>query len=619
MNEEPTAREIAVPNPVAVSLDPQVLAQQITAEHKAVQRSHIELLEQTTEQQMLVDSSTASTSVAKANLRRRYLSDTNRVGAGIVTIRWLTVLVGLVFAAMRVNEGNLGLVATVAITVFITAYRSINPINLGTRFALAETDSDANQTASQFFSIADVIILSAAIGITDGFSNPFVGSVFAAIAVVAFGWGFIKGALAIVLGITTTTFVLYLSEPLDLIEYAQQIGIVGGFFLAISIMPAVALKRILEVEGQGAQVAEQRDRLAETNNLLEVLNDLARTLPSSLDLADAVEATKQQLVETFAADRLAVLVYEEGTWSPIVQEGFQIPPKVTHDSLPDVLRDAALHVGVTINNDLGVYSKRFGSGMYTRLIANNTETGFVAIEHNKPNFFTEADGELLNGMSDVLALTLANARSFNKLRTLAADEERTRIARDLHDRLGQYLTYISLEIERIKDDPKKRNEALSNLHTEVQRAISEFRETLLELRVAVSKERPLRLVLREVAERFQKRSKIKVRLAVESNDRRLPAPIENELLRITQEALTNIEKHADASEVHIRWSISDNTGVLLVSDNGRGFDPGKGIRGSAYGLVGMRERAAAIGAKIEITSEPGHGTNIVVQSRLTSG
>lgn len=614
MNEEPTAREIAVPNPVAVTLDPQVLAQQITAEHQAIQ-----ILEQTTEQQMLVDSSTSSTNIAKANLRKRYLSDTNRVGGVIIAIRWITVLVGLVFAAMRVSEGNLGLVATVAITVFITCYRSISPINLGAKFALNEPDPDANPTISRFFAIADVVILSAAIGITDGFSNPFVGSVFAAIAVVAFGWGFLSGVFSIVLGIATTTFVLYLSENLEFVEYAQQIGIVGGFFLAISIMPAVALKRILEVEGQGARVAEQRDRLAETNNLLEVLNDLARTLPSSLDLADAVEATKQQLVETFAADRLAVLVYEEGTWSPIVQEGFQIPPKVTHAGLPDILQDAALHVGVTINNDLGVYSKRFGSGMYTRLIANNTETGFVAIEHNKPNFFTEADGDLLHGMSDVLALTLANARSFNKLRTLAADEERTRIARDLHDRLGQYLTYISLEIERIKDDPKRRNEALTNLHVEVQRAISEFRETLLELRVAVSKDRPLRVVLREVVERFQKRSKIKVRLAVESNDRRLPAPIENELLRITQEALTNIEKHADASEVHIRWSISDDTGVLLVSDNGRGFDPGKGIRGSAYGLVGMRERAAAIGAKIEITSEPGHGTNIVVQSRLTSG
>ncbi len=619
MNEDSTAREIAVPNPIAVSLDPAVLAQQITAEHKAVQRNNFAQPEPSGEQQMIVDSTNSSASVAKANLRRLYLTDANRIGGVIIAIRWIAVLIGLGFTATRVSEGNLGLVATVAITVFITCYRSISPINLGSRLTRTEAGIETSPTISLFFGVADVVILSAAIGIVDGFSNPFVGSVFAAIAVVAFGFGFLRGLLAITLGVAATTFVLYLSEPLIATDYLQQIGIVSGFFLAISIMPAVAFKRILEVEGQGAQVAEQRDRLAETNNLLEVLNDLARTLPSSLDLADAVDATKDQLVETFAADRLAVLIFEENTWSPIVQEGFQIPPKVHQNGLPAVISDAVLHVGVTINNDLGVYSKRFGSGMYTRLIANNTEIGFIAIEHNTPNFFTEADGELLNGMSDVLALTLANARSFNKLRTLAADEERTRIARDLHDRLGQYLTYISLEIERIKDDPKKRNEALTNLHTEVQRAISEFRETLLELRVAVSKDRPLRIVLQEVVERFEKRSKIKVRLAVEANERRLPAPIENELLRITQEALTNIEKHADASEVHIRWSISDQTGVLLVSDNGRGFDPGKGIRGSAYGLVGMRERAAAIGASIEITSEPGHGTNIVVQSRLTSG
>jgi signal transduction histidine kinase len=90
--------------------------------------------------------------------------------------------------------------------------------------------------------------------------------------------------------------------------------------------------------------------------------------------------------------------------------------------------------------------------------------------------------------------------------------------------------------------------------------------------------------------------------------------MENEFLRIVQEALTNVGKHAAASKVHIRWSIADGRGILVVEDDGRGFDPALGIRGNAYGLVGMRERAASVGAILSISSEPGQGTTITVQS-----
>ncbi len=577
MTQETVTNEITIPNPVTIVNDPK-------------------------------GSRSIGASRNSYDIRRRYISDRNYVERGLIAIRWATVLVGLVFTIIRASDGEIRLVGTLAIMVFMTTYRTFYPISLGNR-----------NNIGLYFGLADVVIFAAAIGIREGFSNPFVGCVFAAIAVVAFGWGFVRGLIAGGLAIAVTSFVLFFSETIDSATYLRQLIEISGFIVVIAVIPAFALKRILEAEGVGAQLKFQRDSLVETNQLLEVLNELARTLPSSLDLTDAIEATKDQLSETFNADRVAVLVYEDETWAPLIQQGFNIPPKVGPRDLPELLLEASQSVGVTIQSDLSKRTQRFGSGMYVRLIANNQDTGLIAIEHNKPNYFTETDRDLLVGMSDVLALTLANARSFNKLRSLAADEERTRIARDLHDRLGQYLTYISLEIERIKDDPKRRNESLSELHEEVQRAITEFRDTLLELRVAVSKDRPLNEVLKEVTERFEKRSKIRVDLQTAANGRRLPAPIENELLRITQEALTNIEKHADASEVHIRWSITDNIGVMLVNDNGRGFDPSKGIRGSAYGLVGMRERAAAIGAHIEITSEPGHGTNIIVQTRLPSG
>ena len=95
-------------------------------------------------------------------------------------------------------------------------------------------------------------------------------------------------------------------------------------------------------------------------------------------------------------------------------------------------------------------------------------------------------------------------------------------------------------------------------------------------------------------------------------DDRLPIPVENELLRILQEALNNVDKHARADNVTVTWDVVDGQFELTVTDDGRGFDLERGVRDSAYGLVGMRERADVIGAHIDIQSRPGDGTTVRV-------
>lgn len=121
-----------------------------------------------------------------------------------------------------------------------------------------------------------------------------------------------------------------------------------------------------------------------------------------------------------------------------------------------------------------------------------------------------------------------------------------------------------------------------------------------------------------MTDRFEKRSELDVHLSVPPNAEQLPGRVENEFLRIAQEALTNIEKHAMAAKVQVTWTVADGQGVLVVQDDGRGFDPTKGIRGNAFGLVGMRERAASVGALLTISSKPGEGTAITVQSSQPS-
>jgi len=529
----------------------------------------------------------------------RYPGVASSLATVLAALRWVSVLIGLAYAAQNAANGELRVVVTVAVAIFITSLRTLFPLKLGD-----------NSPRAMGAALLDVAMLSAAIGLREGFANPLVGTLFVAVAIAAFGWGLPLGvAAAVIAGIVTTTVYYFGGDTFEL-PPPPALAIFG--LVGAALIPAAMLERLLDWEGRRRNLQDEHSKLTEANQLLGALNDLARVLPSSLDQSDVIATARGELIDTFGAERLVLLAYEDGVYSTLVQEDYDCPPEVPIEDLPDILAMAATSPESLLIGNLKADTERAGSGLYLRLVVRNNDIGLVGLEHSDEDHFDEGDRELLNGMADMLALTLANARSFNQLRSLAADEERTKIARDLHDRLGQYLTYIALELERINTETP--STAIKELHEDVQGAIGEFRDTLLELRVAVSAERPLSIVLDEVVERFARRSEIEVNLEVSDPVDHLPARIETEFLRIAQEALTNISKHAQATRVDLRWTVDGGGGLLVIEDDGRGFEPSQGIRGSAYGLVGMRERAASIGAVLHIASEPGQGTVVTVES-----
>ncbi len=121
---------------------------------------------------------------------------------------------------------------------------------------------------------------------------------------------------------------------------------------------------------------------------------------------------------------------------------------------------------------------------------------------------------------------------------------------------------------------------------------------------------------RNYLERFQDRTGIACTLTARVHGRRLPIQVEQELWRILQEALTNVERHADARRVWVTWTIGADHAWLEIRDDGRGFRP-IAVSDERYGLVGMRERAAAVGARLSLDSEPGFGTRILVELEVT--
>ena len=257
-------------------------------------------------------------------------------------------------------------------------------------------------------------------------------------------------------------------------------------------------------------------------------------------------------------------------------------------------------------------SSRSRCGLYESVRARGRIVGVLGVEHRQVRRYGERDVRIMEGLGDVLALTVDNARSFRRLRTLGADEERSRIARDLHDRLGQWLSYISFELERIISTSEEGSPELDQLYTDVQTAIDELRETLRQLRSGVTEERRLSQVAGDLIERFNSRGTTVATLHVTAPDAHLPVRVENELLRVLQESLSNVAKHARADRVDVTWDVADGVGRLTIADDGRGFDASRGVRDSAYGLVGMRERADVVGARISIDSSPGEGTTVTV-------
>ena len=185
------------------------------------------------------------------------------------------------------------------------------------------------------------------------------------------------------------------------------------------------------------------------------------------------------------------------------------------------------------------------------------------------------------------------------------------MARDIHDRLGSAVAYLAFGLERLRARHSG-DEDLAMLHDEARATVAELRDTLWQLRTGISESEPFEEVGAELVERFGKRTEIAASFEVDHPGARWAPMVELELLRITQEALNNVERHAKAGSVSVWWSATPASATLVITDDGRGFDTARSGRPDSYGLAGMRERADAVGAVLDIRSAPREGTTVRV-------
>jgi two-component system NarL family sensor kinase len=221
---------------------------------------------------------------------------------------------------------------------------------------------------------------------------------------------------------------------------------------------------------------------------------------------------------------------------------------------------------------------------------------------------------LLSTIAYQVGIAIERARLADNATRLARAEERTRIAREIHDTLAQGLTAIALNIEgamhRLETRPDQARERLERALAMARENLEEARRSVLDLRGAARLEgKSLAEALAGLARSFTSDTGVPVQVQA-SNSERLPMRVESELFRIAQEALTNVRKHAHATHAEIGLKRRGNRVSLTIFDDGWGFSPAR-TRSDGQGLVGMRERAKLLGGRLRVSSGAGRGTRIV--------
>jgi two-component system, NarL family, sensor histidine kinase UhpB len=211
-------------------------------------------------------------------------------------------------------------------------------------------------------------------------------------------------------------------------------------------------------------------------------------------------------------------------------------------------------------------------------------------------------------------------RRSGQLAMRAQEEERRRLARDLHDEVNQALTAILLRLEALaQETPPERAPEVAELKRLVNQAMGELLNLARQLRPSALDDHGLVPALEAQLKRFSTRTGIEVRLRTDGDPNELSEVIQTAIYRVTQEALTNVARHAGATAVEVDLRGDEGRAELRVRDDGAGFDPGAIRRagtvahGAGLGLSGMAERARLVGGELDLRSSPGSGTTVTLR------
>ena len=364
---------------------------------------------------------------------------------------------------------------------------------------------------------------------------------------------------------------------------------------------------------------------------LDTLNHVAQTVATLTDLPQALEAVAEIVTSQFAATASVIALWgthqmEVLAWS----DRDQVTPDMVGRFLPmasaAVIREP-LNRGqaISFSDVLSVpwpaeldhlfRTRQIYAVLVAPLRVRGTAFGILAVVTDEAGrAFSPDEISLAETIAADVAAAIENARLYEQAQELAVTRERQRLARDLHDSVTQTLYSVTLTAEALprvwERHPDQAQAALNNLHRLARGALGEMRTLLFELQPAMLLEKRPEELLRQLAHATMGRTQTTVEVRVQG-ERALPDEARIALYRITQEALNNVTKHAEASEVVVELDLGPERVVLDIKDNGRGFDT-ETVPRLGFGVRNMADRAKEIGAAFSLQSHPGQGTQIQV-------
>jgi signal transduction histidine kinase len=405
---------------------------------------------------------------------------------------------------------------------------------------------------------------------------------------------------------------------------ASQTGEVGQLAQAFDDM-AGNLSRLVMVERQSHQTAE-------------TLREASAALTSTLDLPSVLDNLLIYLEKVAPYDRASVLLVRDDRLQLAAGHGSADAPDLSGGLPVDSpwftdLRDTRRPViAASPPVELRAEATHQHTWMGVPLIARDELIGALTLRRASTALYDQAEASLVQTFANQAAVAIHNAQLFDavqqksaELRALATrlaeaqETERKKIARELHDQIGQNLTVLSVSLnlvrlqfsEALGDSGRTRLEEALKL---VEQTTRDIRDVMADLRPSVLDDYGLMAALRWYGPQFAKQTGVAVIVTGEELAPRLPALAETALFRIIQETLTNVARHAQATQVLLTLQAEGEVARLVIADDGQGFvseaprPPGHG-----WGLINMRERAQAVGGRLQVESLPGEGTHVIVE------
>ena len=537
----------------------------------------------------------------------------------IIAGRWIAAFVGIVSSLPAAERADKSLAYASAFIVGSATWRTFRPFE------------KLSLRSRRAWLAIEVIATGIAVGVSGAWHSPFTSSLFVVTVLAAVAEDLVGAWLALIAIVVSVLGSGAFLHRSDLI--GSELGRLFTPVLVAAVVGVTVRRGVFRLRTEALTHDDELQRLSDTNELMVRLTALTRAGEIVQEPRDIASEAARRLAESFRTDLTTVLQRneDEHTWVALAEDRAESHGPGDILPSPPLPEYSAEQIEAVLGRGLaGGSVPPAGSEPFTRpggfrgiesptliapLVVRQEILGAVVLERSSGTFSVEEHHQLAT-MADVLSLSIDNSRWFRRLRTMGAEAERRRIAREVHDRLASSVAYSAFALERLRKRYSDDSE-LAKAHEEARTTVGDLRDVLWQLRTGVTPALPLSAVGADLARRFTSRTGIAATFDA-SDGARLPPSIEVELLRIMQEALNNVEKHAGATEVTIQYRPDSPFSRLRITDNGEGFDPNAVRANDSYGLAGIRERAAAIGATVEINSQSSRETGTEIFLELAS-